>query len=67
MPSNVNYEIRDSQINTLDDAMRKETEMEGYMLESNVDPEIILGRVQRQMTSLSVSSQVPSTSREIEE
>jgi hypothetical protein len=36
------------------------------MLETNVDPKIILGKVQRQMTSLSLSSQVPSTSRNIE-
>jgi hypothetical protein len=37
--------------------------MEEYMLETNVDPEIILGKVQRQMTSLTLSSQGPSTSR----
>jgi hypothetical protein len=43
----------------------KEIDMEGYMLESNVDPKIILGKIQRQMTSLSVSSQVPFTSRNI--
>jgi hypothetical protein len=66
IPSNVSNEITNSQINTLDDAMRKATEMEGYMLKSNGDPEIVLGRVQRQMSSLLVSSQVPSTSREIE-
>jgi hypothetical protein len=40
--------------------------MEEYMLETNVDPEIILGKVQRQMTSLSISPQGPSTSRSSE-
>jgi hypothetical protein len=36
------------------------------MLETNVDPEIILGKVQRQMTTLSISPQGPSTSRSVE-
>jgi hypothetical protein len=40
--------------------------MEEYMLETNVDPEIILGKVQRQMTNLSISPQGPSTSRSFE-
>jgi hypothetical protein len=67
MPSNINYEIIVSQINTLYEAMRKEMNMEGYMLECNANLEIILGKVQRWMTSLIISSQVPCTSREIEE
>jgi hypothetical protein len=33
------------------------------MLETNVDPEIILGKVKIQMTSLSISPQEPSTYR----
>jgi len=37
--------------------------MEEYMLETNVDPEIILGKVQRQMKTLALSSQGPSTSK----
>jgi hypothetical protein len=44
MPSNVNYAIRSSQINDLNEAIQKETEMEEYMLENNVDPKIILGK-----------------------
>jgi hypothetical protein len=66
MPSNINYAIRVAQINTLNEAIQKETKMEEYMLETNVDPEIILGKVQRHMTSLALSSQVPSTSRNTE-
>jgi hypothetical protein len=41
--------------------------MEEYMLETNVDPKIILGKVQRHMTSLALSSQGPSTSRSTED
>jgi hypothetical protein len=62
MPSNVNYAIRASQINDLNETIQKETKMEEYMLETYVDPEIILGKVQRQMTSMSISTQGPSTS-----
>jgi hypothetical protein len=51
----------------LEEAMRRVTEMEYFMIESEVDPEIILGKVQRQMIDLSLSSQVPSTSRVVEE
>jgi hypothetical protein len=40
--------------------------MEEFMLETNVDPEIILGKVQRQMNTLSISHQGPSTSRSVE-
>jgi hypothetical protein len=40
--------------------------MEEYMLKTNVDPKIILGKVQRQMTSLALSSQFTSNSRTIE-
>jgi hypothetical protein len=36
------------------------------MLETNVDPEIILRKVQRQMTNLSISHQASSTSRSSE-
>lgn len=47
--------------------MRRMTKIEYFMIESNVDPEIILGKVQRQMIDLSFSSQVPYTSRVVEE
>jgi len=36
--------------------------MEEYVLEINVDPEIILRKVQRNMVGLSLSSQVPYNS-----
>jgi hypothetical protein len=66
MPSYVNYAIRASQINDLNEAIHKATEMEEYMLETNVDPKIILGKIQRQMTILSISHQGPSTSISVE-
>jgi hypothetical protein len=50
MPTNVNYAIRYPQINDLHGAIEKETKMEECMLDTNVDPEIILGKVQRQIT-----------------
>jgi hypothetical protein len=36
------------------------------MLETNVDHDIILGKVKRQMNTLSITHQAPSTSRNIE-
>jgi hypothetical protein len=46
MPSNVNYAINDAQINALDEAITKATEIEEYMLDTNVDHDIICGKVQ---------------------
>jgi hypothetical protein len=66
MPTNVNYAIRSSQINDLHGSIQKATKMEEFMLETNVDPEIILGKVQRQMNTLAISHQGPSTSRTVE-
>jgi hypothetical protein len=66
MPSNVNYAIIVLQINDMHATIRKETKMEEYMLDTNVNLEIILGNMQRQMTNLSISPQGPSTSRNIE-
>jgi hypothetical protein len=40
--------------------------MEEFTLETNVDPEIILGEVQREMSTMSISPQGPSTSRSTE-
>jgi hypothetical protein len=40
--------------------------MEEYMLETNVDPKIILEKVKRQMTSISISHQGPYTFRSVE-
>jgi hypothetical protein len=51
----------------LEEAMRRENEMENFMIKSEVDPEIILGKVQRQIIDLSLSSQVPCTSKVVEE
>jgi hypothetical protein len=52
MPTNVKYAIRASQIEYLGGAMRKETKMEVIMIETNVDPDIILSKVQRKMDNL---------------
>jgi hypothetical protein len=37
--------------------------MEEIMIETNVDPEIILGKVQRKMDNLTIENQGASTSR----
>jgi hypothetical protein len=41
----VKYAIRSSQIEDLDGATRKTMEMEEIMIEKNVEPDIILGKV----------------------
>jgi len=66
MSANVNYTIRCSQTNDLEGAIQKEMKMEEFMLETNLDPEIILGKVNRQMDTLGITHQVPSTSRNVE-
>jgi hypothetical protein len=43
--------------------MNKVIEMQEIMFETNVDTEIILGKVQRQMDTLNISDQGTSTSR----
>jgi hypothetical protein len=54
MPSNVKFSIRVAQIEDLNDAMNKATKMEEIMLETDADPDIILGKVQRQMDTLNI-------------
>ena len=49
MPTNVKYAIKASSITTLGEVMDKSYEREENILESNVDPELILGKVQRKM------------------
>jgi hypothetical protein len=44
---NVKYVIRTSQMDTLEEVMTKSTEMEEIMIETGVDPNIILGKLQR--------------------
>jgi hypothetical protein len=66
MPTNVKYAIRASQIEDLDGAMSKANEMEEIMIETNVDPEIILGKVQRKMDNLTIENQGASTSKNVE-
>jgi hypothetical protein len=63
MPPNVKHAIKTSQMDTLDEAMTKATEMEEIMIEMGVDPDIILGRVQRQMGGLNIDNQGASSSR----
>jgi len=66
MPTNLIYEIISSQINDLDGAIQKATEMEEFTWETNVDPKIILEKVKIYMNTLSISHQGPSTSINIE-
>jgi hypothetical protein len=66
IPSKMNYEIRVSKKNALNKEIQKAIEIEECMLETNVYPNIILGKLQRQMKSIALSSQGPSTSRNIE-
>jgi hypothetical protein len=66
MPSNVKYAIRDAQIEDLDGAIRKEIEMEEIMIETNVNPEIILGKVQREMGNLTIENKGSSSSKNLE-
>lgn len=63
MPTNVKYAIKDTSITTLDEAMVKAYVMEKNMVEINPDLELILGRVMRHMTNLSVNNQHACTSR----
>jgi hypothetical protein len=67
MPLNVKYAIRTSQMDTLEEAMTKSMEMEEIMIETGVDPDIILGKVQRQLGGLSIDNQGASSSRKNEE
>ena len=46
--------------------MRKETEMEEITIETNVDPEINLGKVKRKMDNLTIANQGASTSKNVE-
>jgi len=57
MPPNVNFSIRDSQIDTLKEAMIKATKMEENMIETNVDPNIILRRMQGKIDNLNINDQ----------
>jgi hypothetical protein len=54
MPPNVKYTIRTSQMDTLEEAMTKATEMEEIIIEMGADPNIILVRVQRQLGRLNI-------------
>jgi hypothetical protein len=67
MPPNVKYAIRTSQMDTLEEAMIKATEMEEIMIEAGVDPDIILGKVHRQLGGLNIDDQGASSSRRNEE
>jgi hypothetical protein len=62
MPLNVKYVIRTFQMDTLKEAMNKATEMEEIMIKIGVDPEIILGKVKRNLGGLSIDNQGASSS-----
>jgi hypothetical protein len=64
---NDNFSMRASQIEDLNGAMNKAMEMEEIMLETDVDPNIILGKVQREIDTLTISDQGASSSRRIED
>jgi hypothetical protein len=66
MPPNVKFSIRTSQMDTLEEAT-KATKMEEIMIETSVDPDIILGKVQRQLGSLNIDDQGASSLRKDEE
>jgi hypothetical protein len=67
MPLNVKYAIRTSQMDTLEEEMTKATEMEEIIIETGVDPNIILGKVQRQLGGLNIDDQGSSRLRNNEE
>jgi hypothetical protein len=67
MPPNVKYAIRTSQMDTSEETMIKATEMEEIKIETGVDPDIILGKVQRQLRGLNIDDQGASSSRNNEE
>jgi hypothetical protein len=66
MPPNVKYSIRTSQMYTSEEEMTKATDMKEIIIEMGVDPDIILGRVQRQMGGLNIYNQGASSSVENE-
>jgi hypothetical protein len=47
IPPNVKFTIRASQIDTLDEEMIEGKEMEEILIETGVNPDIILGRIER--------------------
>jgi hypothetical protein len=67
MPSNMKYAIITSQMDTLEEAMTKATEMEEIMIETGADPDIILGKIQRKLGGLSIDNHESSSSRKNEE
>jgi hypothetical protein len=54
-------------MDTLEETMTKATKMEEIMIETSVDPDIILGKVQMWIGGLSIDNQGTSSSRKNEE
>jgi hypothetical protein len=54
-------------MDTLEEEMIKATKMEEIMIETGVDPDIILGKVQRQLGGLNIDDKRASSSRKNEE
>jgi hypothetical protein len=67
MPPNVKFSIRKYQMDALEEEMTKATEMEEIMIQTGVDLDTILGKVQRQLGSLNIDDQGASSSRKNEE
>jgi len=63
MPPNVKHAIRTSQMDTLEEVMTKATDMEEIMIETGVDPDIILGKLQRHIGGLNIDNQGAYNSR----
>jgi hypothetical protein len=54
-------------MDTLEEAMTIATEMEEIMIETSVDPDIILGGVQRQLGGLNIDNKGASSSKKKED
>jgi len=63
MPLNVKYVIRTSYMDTLEEPMTKAIEMEEIIIEMGVEPDIIQGKVQRQLGGVSIDNQGASCSK----
>ena len=63
---NVRYAIKDFEKPDLDEEIEKSYDMVENIPKSNVDPNLILGEVQRQMISLSMNPQHTLISRNVE-
>ena len=64
MLENVKYKIKDYNIISSKDAIKKAYEMEENMLQGNIVSEVILEKIQRQISSLLLTNQCDLVPRE---